>query len=1283
MILEVTPEHIASLSDPQLRELVGKLAELEVSRAGHSAAAVTYGGHQNASDGGIDVRVDIPNGAIEGFVPKPATGYQVKAENMTKASIENEMRIKGTITPKPSIVELGKAGGSYIIVSSKGAASDTALATRKNAMAAVVANEPEAAGLHVDFYDRQRLATWVNQHPSLILWVRKIVGQPIHGWQAFDDWSSSPNPILDEYIVDGQIRLVGGKIKDSNGVNATDGINMLRTTLSKSKGAVRLVGLSGVGKTRLAQALFDARVGINALNEKEVLYTDLSDSPNPLPLDLVAHLQSLNRRCVMIVDNCGSDLHRKLVAKLKSSDCNISLLTIEYDISDDKPESTDTFKLEPASTDLIKKVLERKYPDLTAVEINTITDFSEGNSRIAIALADTSKEGDSLAELHDKELIERLFHQKNKHDSAALLAAAKVCSLVYSFNVEDETGDEADLPILADLAQQSLQDMHAHIAILYRRQLVQKRSKWRAILPHALAHKLAMQALEEIPLKNLNDKLVAVANERLLISFSRRLGCLHNSSEAKKIASAWLGSGGILEHIDRLSKAGMTILDNVAPIDPGAVLSSIEQKIHEKKIPSDGGTNKHRLALLLRSIAYEPEHFTRAGLIIASFARGQSASNNDGDAINVFKSLFYIYLSGTHASAKQRVELLKGIAIAGHPEDVELVLGAFDALIECNHFSSHYGFEFGTRKRDYGLHPNTHEEIREWFLAIIELTSALIEIPIYSKKASDMFASHFRWLARACYATDELIHFAKILHSREEGWSQGWAGTKAAARSLKKKKREEESKKFSDLAKVLEPNDLSTKIATYVLPEQWGSLDVAELEIEDDKRYEAVQKKIHGICEEIGIVLSADLPAFVSHLPSLLKSKSNRVSILSERLGKSVKDIDSYMLAIAQEISKDEYKEINPALLSYFVLGVSEANPQRANELLDQILISPELNKFFVHSQAVCGLDNKAVERLISATSIDSISVDGFWILHTGRVCDNLSGQQFKNLIVSILSKTGGFEPALAMMRMRVFSKSQREVTLDTNDKDAARILLDKLSFDKRGDRLPNELDGIIKTCLSSPLDDPLAKKLCKRLLDGINSYKISPYQYGKFLAEIAAKFPRIVLDTFVDRDNSAGGRRAIFSNFRENYECPLSKIDPEILLEWANKSPEMRFVKLAESIKPWAREASSSSNDNSSYDSIGTLHWTETALRMLKEAPNPLDVLSQFLKALRPSSYSGSLSHILESRVSLLEDLINQENESISTAAKQALANFKNEIEDVKKWEADRWRKDDERFEW
>src|SRR5690349_3571814 len=92
-MLEITPDDVALLTDTDLRTLVGLLCESELRSRGLSASAVTWSGHQNSADGGLDVHVALAEGeTIGGFVPRPQTGFQVKKSDMPRAKILNEMR---------------------------------------------------------------------------------------------------------------------------------------------------------------------------------------------------------------------------------------------------------------------------------------------------------------------------------------------------------------------------------------------------------------------------------------------------------------------------------------------------------------------------------------------------------------------------------------------------------------------------------------------------------------------------------------------------------------------------------------------------------------------------------------------------------------------------------------------------------------------------------------------------------------------------------------------------------------------------------------------------------------------------------------------------------------------------------------------------------------------------------------------------------------------------------------------------------------------------------------
>jgi hypothetical protein len=131
----------------------------------------------------------------------------------------------------------------------------------------------------------------------------------------------------------------------------------------------------------------------------------------------------------------------------------LSLITMEYDVGDDDPEGTEVFRHEPASDSVIEHLLESLRPQISQLNRRRIAEFSEGNARVALALAHTVSRGDSIANLTDRELFERLFHQRRAQDEG-LLKAAEICSLVYSFN--GEGGDATELPFLAKLAELSV-----------------------------------------------------------------------------------------------------------------------------------------------------------------------------------------------------------------------------------------------------------------------------------------------------------------------------------------------------------------------------------------------------------------------------------------------------------------------------------------------------------------------------------------------------------------------------------------------------------------------------------------------------------------------------------------------------------------------------------------------------------------------------------------------------------------------------------------------------------
>jgi len=241
--------------------------------------------------------------------------------------------------------------------------------------------------------------------------------------------------------------------------------------------------------------------------------------------------------------------------------------------------------------------------------------------------------------------------------------------------------------------------------------------------------------------------------------------------------------------------------------------------------------------------------------------------------------------------------------------------------------------------------------------------------------------------------------------------------------------------------------------------------------------------------------------------------------------------------------------------------------------------------------------------------------------------------------------------------------------------------LLAKVTFEKNTQRDGHGLSEIAKACLTAPDDSGIAKQLCERLRDGVNQWKVWASHYGALVTELAALFPRAVLDVVVERNAMEDHLRpGIFENFSERRSCPLRMIDDAFLLDWAHEKPGSRFVQLAEAITPWTEADRSRAVSDREARAV---EWTPVAKRLMHEAPEAVVVLQKFRGWFHPSGWSGSLADILESRMPLLEQLTSDSDQRIAKWAREAIPSLRREIKAEREREATRHRTQDERFEW
>ena len=1243
-VFDITGSHISQLNDTDLRTLVARLCEAELYRAGLPVSAVTAGGDQNAADGGIDVRVDLPPATpINGFVPRPATGFQVKVSDMPRGAILEEMRPHDIV--RPAIEELVSVSGAYIIISANGSTADSALRQRRKAMRDAVSSLPNAANLAIDFYDRERLAIWVRQHPSLVVWVREQIGQPISGWRPYANWASPNEGIEAEYLLDGKTRFHDWRSLQDGPLTIVEGIQRIRAVLAQPRGTVRLVGLSGTGKTRLVQALFDPRVGGDALERTLAIYTDLDAQPEPSPRDLMRRLVQNRQRAIVVIDNCLPDTHRALTAICAESASNVSLITVEFDVGEDEPEGTEVFRLEPASDDVIEHLLERRVPHVSQADRRRIAVFSGGNARMALALAQTVGRGDSIARLTDNELFKRLFHQRNALDDS-LMRAAEACSLVYSFDGETIEGETAELPLLADLASMTVDQLYRYIALLQSRDLMQKRGQWRAVLPLALANRLARQGLDRIPPTRIKSIFLERAEARLLQSFTHRLGYLHDSEPARKIVQSWLAPGGLLSNIEQFSPLGIAMFRNVTPVDPAAALAAIERATFGPDGDSFFGVDNGRdgtWITLLQSIAYDAELFPRGVALLARFAMAENQDHNNSLARNAFKQLFFIHLSGTHASIEQRLQAIESLINGKDAAGQTLGLEALDALLEAWHFTGHSP-DFGARPRDYGWWPASKADVVTWYSTAIGYVQdlALSGGPL-AASARTLLAKSFRGLWNKAGVPERLEVMARAL--AEQGfWLDGWVAVKATIRYDGKQMPTVLSGRLLTLEQQLRPNGLLQTAGAYLLSEMHEVLDVVDGEApnEADNALSAHQRA-EEITATLGHATAGDRDVLDALLPDLL---GHEVKSYGFAFGKGLAAGASDLVTLWQQLigafAARPERDRNPNVLRGYLRSATARDPATTDRLLDDAVSNPVLGPWFPALQTAVEIGESGAARLETALQLPLARPWVYEYLAYGRVTDSIPPAELRRIVLSIASLPEGFEIAGEVLAARLFAAQRDGELIDDEFVQCGKELLALWSVTTKNRRLDYHLAEIVKACFAESEAIPPFALVCRRLADALNGYCIYISDYPELLTQLFRTHPIVALDEVFGGPANNNRLLTIWRSHlvREN---PLDAVQTETLIAWAQADPSARFPILASVITPFT-DADDGTDPT----------WTPAALELLRFASDRVAVLAKLILRFVPNSWSGSLADILVRRRVLLRPFLTDADTTVADWARQ-----------------------------
>lgn len=910
-------------------------------------------------------------------------------------------------------------------------------------------------------------------------------------------------------------------------------------------------------------------------------------------------------------------------------------------------ESTLVVVLKEDSDELIRALLDQRTPALPATDRDRIVDFSGGNSRIALVLVRSAQAAGSLANLADRELVRRLFQDDRQPASDMLMRYAEAASLVIQYSVEpSEEGGDPEYHHLAHLAGASPMDMYRATSEFLDRGVGQQRGHWRAMLPHALAARLARQALERIPPSQLYEAFAEHAPRRLTLSFARRLGQVDDHPQAQALARAFLAQDGPVGVVSAADEWGLQMLQALAPVAQETALDVIERSLEADETGAlicDRSTTRYWIARLLMHLAYKRELFSRAALLLARVAKDEDKDNNVHKVRHLFEQLFWVVMSGTLAEPDHRLDFVEDL-IASNDNNMRLLgIDALDAALKTSAFSSSTDVtKFGGQVRSLGWHPETNEQIQQMFArAARRLTTLAVSDDPFAERARAALAHRLREL------TDERsVHIVEEIASavRPRGfWAAGWREICTRLHFNRQDMAEELRERLDRLEHLLAPQTLDERFEAFVLHPEWEFYTPCPKN-ENDRNVDT-----RAEVEKIALELRAEHLQLRECIERATCPGQGEAALFGESLVAAGFEVDPLYAAgvEAWEAASPHLRQVG--FLFGLLAGTANRDADKAERMLDRIAGHDSLaSELVILSRAVRPLTPRSINRIIQSLRAHHVKPGSLIGLQGAASRDELPQVELATLLEELIecgregsaaaarilsgivhaSAVGQLSPDLWAIGMRIVASEDLFLGSDILRTYTAKVLVNAVLDHEHDPRLASVVIRNIRLAIDGGMWGDESLKDIMRF--------IARRYTETFLGDVMLQ----------GRSNGVGWRFFLESDDSDirNSPHPIDGIEPAYLIEWVKAAPRERAGQVARMLTYAA-----------SRNESGMMNWTPTALDLISIDETAVEVLRQFEQRFFLGSWSGSEAHRYARRRPLCDALRDHPNPNVKRWAQEA----------------------------
>lgn len=1252
-VFEITFEDIQRLDPLQLTKLLKTLLYLETRDNGIYESSVTVPLKITVPDGGEDGRVEWTDGPERTkWLSRRLCLFQSKAEaGMAKSDFRNASLVSapkaddnGPLALKTQVAKVLDDAGAYIFFYSKHLTKeqiDERIEGIRDALR--LAQRTDAETAIVDIYDANKIADWSNEHLSVVVRICEWTKQDIpHSIQPWESWSTYREHQLFSFVE-----------HDSN----KSDLFSLRDHLSQPQRVARIIGLPGLGKSRLA---------IEALSQPEelmhrVVYIDASMPRNDLP-DFTRQYRQRRESAIFVVDNCNLQLHQILRKEVTHQDSRLSLLTIDFDPSErtGNPASDPVIVVSESSDELIRKLLDQVFgASLSPAEIDRIVHFAQGYPLIAALIAQDRIDGrPDAGSLNDDQLLERLVWGRRSPDEE-VFNVLSACALFGRLGFDAEETHERIL-VAENFLGVDPEKFYRHCQHFISRKIIQQHGDFIMVVPTPLAVRLSAEWWRKCSPEKAKSLMASKLPPGLTKALCDQVKMLHYLPKVKDLTKDLCGEQGPFGNAEVLNtERGSLLFRAFAVVSPEDSIENLNRVFgtcsREQLLAVDQG--RRNLVWALEDMCFWESTFPVAARLMLDFAAAENETWGN-NATGQFVELYQLYLPGTKAPLALRANILEEAITSKSKEKVIVVLKAAERAFQIAHYSRTGGVELqGSRAIEKDYEPKTGPEIQNYWQRCLNVLVMGALNPDDGIRVAAL--SHIETVIYSCISKhflDPLLEvIKKILASRNFFWLGALQRLDFALRQSGAEFGPDEKDKIDQMYALLNPRSLADKLTQWVSNPSWDYMH-------HDKDGNVVDEFVAKAKQVVGEFVS-DKSQWDDLLPIVLSGQQKNGFIFGTELASTVENVEDLINAIMMVLERLPENAGNPVVLGGVLAEISNQRQELVTSVLDAVAAKPKLQSYLITLTTLIKLEEADLNRCLELLNQGNISVETFSMFSYGAVLSHISHDVVAQFVSQFLHYgPAGQRTALTVLSMFCFRSDDkwaacrqtfREIILSIN-------LLDHL--DKLSQMDTHTWQKTCKKLLESDVDIDVANHIVRQMVNVCAS--AHERVYYNFDRSFKPLLKILLSDRYLNHTWSQFGDALLADDWRLNLHMQwlfgehIKELDNEpgvlftlpddFLLEWA--ASNHRAAMLLARLVPVIVETHAESGE-----SFGTIH--QLAKRLIDQNGDNDQFLATLSSNIGSFGWVGSDTPHYKVRVAAITELTTHNSEAVRNWALKELS--------------------------